>query len=131
MGCELHESSVGEAVALFNETHLNTYNHNDPNANCEFVMLRSVHRREPEEKSLLEVASTTNAQAPSSISRAICTSASQGFVNVPVFQRSDLPSGFELTGPAVIEQADTTTLIYDNHFARVDDYGNLLIEVPS
>ena len=131
MGCELHESSVGEAVALFNETHLNTYNHNDPNANCEFVMLRSVHRREPEEKSLLEVASTTNAQAPSSISRAICTSASQGFVNVPVFQRSDLPSGFELTGPAVIEQADTTTLIYDEHFARVDDYGNLLIEVPS
>ena len=54
-----------------------------------------------------------------------------GFESVPVYQRSELSAGFELIGPAIVEQADTTTLIYSGHAARVDEYGNLIIDLPT
>ena len=34
-----------------------------------------------------------------------------------------------LTGPAIVEQPDTTTVIEPGMHARVDAYGNLLVEV--
>ena len=93
-------------------------------------MLRAVHRKDPEEKSLLETAAYEPPEAPAPASREICLSADIGFESVPVFQRSSLPVGFEITGPAIIEQPDTTTLIYRDHQARVDQFENLIIDLP-
>ncbi len=132
LGSALSESSLTDVVTLFNETHLATYNHNDPEASCEFVMLRSVYRREPEEKNLMEFSRSTeiSREAIVSTERKICTNSEAGFINVPVFKRSTLPQSFVLVGPAIIEQADTTTLVYDKHSAKVDTYGNIIIELP-
>jgi len=49
--------------------------------------------------------------------------------NTPIFARHDLKPGMTLTGPAVIEQPDTTTVIEPGMDARVDPYGNLLVEM--
>lgn len=131
MGTSISADSVQNALDLFNSTHLATYNHNDPKAACEFVMLRSVHSKEAEEKSLLEPMADVAGGEPSFTTRQICLSADLGYETVPVYQRADLPAGYQLTGPAIIEQADTTTLIYRDHSARVDRYGNLIIDLPN
>ena len=47
----------------------------------------------------------------------------------PVFDRADFRPGLVLTGPAVIDQLDATTLIYPGDRATVDAAGNLLIEL--
>lgn len=45
----------------------------------------------------------------------------------PVYAREDLGVGIELTGPLIIEQADTTTVIDPGLNVRVDAAGNLLV----
>lgn len=47
----------------------------------------------------------------------------------PVYDRSQLPEGFTLEGPAICEQVDTTVLIEPGTRAAVDRFGNLLVEV--
>jgi N-methylhydantoinase A len=44
-----------------------------------------------------------------------------------VYQRSGLKAGHRIPGPAVITQADSTTLILPDHYGEVDPYLNILI----
>ena len=46
----------------------------------------------------------------------------------PVYDRTDLGTGCGLTGPAIIEQPDTTILIDPGLAGEVDEFGNLLLE---
>lgn len=48
-------------------------------------------------------------------------------VETPVYQRDDLPAGFTLHGPSVVEQVDSTVLIPPGTTAEVDKYLNLII----
>jgi N-methylhydantoinase A len=45
-----------------------------------------------------------------------------------VYHRPDLRAGQHLDGPAIVEQADTTTLVPAGFRATVDAFGNLVIE---
>ena len=42
-----------------------------------------------------------------------------------IYERARLPLGARLTGPAIVEQSDTTTVIPPGVIALVDDAGNL------
>jgi N-methylhydantoinase A len=46
-----------------------------------------------------------------------------------LYRRDDLCAGARLRTPCIVTEYSATTLIPDNSKARVDDYGNLLIEV--
>lgn len=48
-----------------------------------------------------------------------------------IYARLDLPVGAEISGPAILEQPDTTVLIEPNLVGRVDAFGNTLIERKS
>ena len=50
------------------------------------------------------------------------------FVDCPIYARDALRPGNRLTGPAIVEQMDTTTLVPPGMAARVDDYLNLILE---
>lgn len=52
-------------------------------------------------------------------------------MSVPVYDREALGAGNVIAGPAIVEEATTTTLIGVGDQAIVDAYGNLLIEVAS
>jgi N-methylhydantoinase A len=52
-----------------------------------------------------------------------------GWRDAPIYRRDALQPGMVLTGPAIVEQPDTTTAIEPGMHARVDAYGNLLVEV--
>ena len=49
--------------------------------------------------------------------------------SAPVLDRVKLPIGARITGPAVVQQIDATTLIEPGSAALVDDIGNLRIAV--
>ncbi len=59
------------------------------------------------------------------------TSASSGFVETCVYDRSRLKPGARLDGPAIVEQADTTTVIEPGWQAHVDPSGSLILSVPN
>jgi N-methylhydantoinase A len=48
---------------------------------------------------------------------------------VEVFERSNLAPGMQLKGPAVIEEPTSTTIVNREDRLRVDQYGNLQIEI--
>ncbi|MFZ5633616.1 MAG: hydantoinase/oxoprolinase family protein [Bacillota bacterium] len=50
-------------------------------------------------------------------------------VDTPVYSRDDLYPFLRIKGPAVVEQDDTTTVIWPRMSASTDAYGNLIIDV--
>ncbi len=53
------------------------------------------------------------------------------FVTTPIYDREKLQAGHRFTGPAVVEQMDTTTVVLPGMTARVDEYLNLILEFAS
>ena len=51
------------------------------------------------------------------------------FINTPIYSRDRMPLEFEIRGPAIIEQMDTTTLIEPEDRAFGDNLGNMFIEI--
>lgn len=50
-------------------------------------------------------------------------------VSTPVFNRDDLPPGFEIDGPVIIDQLDSTTVVPPGCKARVDEWMNIQITI--
>lgn len=51
-----------------------------------------------------------------------------GWHETAIFARLDLPVGAEIAGPAILEQPDSTIVVDPGLKARVDEYGNLIVE---
>ena len=51
------------------------------------------------------------------------------FFSTPIYSRDRMPFEFEIKGPAIIEQMDTTTLIEPNDRVYGDNLGNMFIKV--
>jgi N-methylhydantoinase A len=52
-----------------------------------------------------------------------------GFVEASIYERGRLPVGSSFDGPAIVEQPDTTSVLPPGTHCRVDEYGNLIIQV--
>lgn len=52
-----------------------------------------------------------------------------GHVNCKIYERSDLEPGHRVDGPIIIEEPTSTILVPPDNWARVDAYGNLIIEL--
>ena len=55
----------------------------------------------------------------------------KGFVQTTVYDRAKLPAGAIFSGPAIVEEPDSTTVVHPAWSVTVDDYGNLTIEHSS
>jgi N-methylhydantoinase A len=51
------------------------------------------------------------------------------WITTPIYDRRDLLPGMTFTGPAIVEQADTTSVIEPGMTARVDAKSNILVEL--
>ena len=49
------------------------------------------------------------------------------YCDCPVYDRDLLPSGQKISGPAVVEQLDSTSLVFGGQTAVVDEFLNLII----
>ena len=52
-------------------------------------------------------------------------------IETPVYARADLYPGYCITGPAIIEQLDTTTPIYPEDRAETTTEGHLIITIAT
>jgi N-methylhydantoinase A/oxoprolinase/acetone carboxylase beta subunit len=52
-----------------------------------------------------------------------------GVHEATVYERADLPAGFEAAGPLVVEDETTTVLVHPGQALEVDEHANLLIAV--
>ena len=52
-----------------------------------------------------------------------------GFIECPIYRRSDFGTGTELSGPAIIEEVDSTTLLHLGQRLVVDEFGIMVLSV--
>ena len=63
-------------------------------------------------------------------SREVCF-ARDSAVETPVYRREDLECGYTITGPAIIEQLDSTLVLFPGDHLVVDSAANIIIEIRS
>jgi len=52
----------------------------------------------------------------------------RGYTDTPVYDRYELAAGTSLTGPAIVEERESTTVLPPRVTATVDEYANLIAE---
>jgi N-methylhydantoinase A len=53
----------------------------------------------------------------------------KGFMNCPIYDRARMNQGYQLEGPAIIEDPITTIVVYPEHQAEVDGMGNIILKI--
>ncbi|MBX3664860.1 MAG: hydantoinase/oxoprolinase family protein [Burkholderiales bacterium] len=109
----------------FYAAHDRIYGHSAEGA-VQFVNLRSVHQARA---SAVPDDGAYQAEEgdPRKGARPILTEKSGGFVEAQVYERRRIKPGATFYGPAIVEQADTTTVIEPGWRAEVDGRGNLVL----
>jgi N-methylhydantoinase A len=54
-----------------------------------------------------------------------------GWVDCPVYQREALAAGQQLSGPAIVVETGSTTVIAPGDRGEIDDLGDIIIQVAS
>ncbi|WP_138005625.1 hydantoinase/oxoprolinase family protein [Halalkalirubrum salinum] len=125
---EYNEAIINEIREQFHDRHEEVYGHKNVDDPVEFVNLRVINSFSPEQLD------TPSSVGGNSLADARKTTREAHFVGddrtyeAPVYDREQLPVGESFEGPAIVEQSDTTTVIYPGHSCRTDKALNLIID---
>jgi N-methylhydantoinase A/oxoprolinase/acetone carboxylase beta subunit len=108
----------------FYAAHERIYGHAAPGA-VQLVNLRAVHQA-PAAGNRVAPAPAARGDALKGVRR-ILTERSGGFVEARVYERAHMTPGAAVSGPAIVEQPDTTTVVEPGWRAAVDERGNLIM----
>jgi N-methylhydantoinase A len=126
---EVGGETAGRLVRDFHSKHHQVYGQSSTEAPVEFVNLRTVHwypLQKPEVPRPKGGGGWADAQKESR--RAYFFPDHAEGVEVPVYDRARLPVDLEQKGPLVIEQRDTTTVVYPDQSCRMDRAGNIILK---
>ncbi|MCH9663076.1 MAG: hypothetical protein K0U66_05400, partial [Gammaproteobacteria bacterium] len=126
-GDEVSKETVQAVIAAFHQRHEQLYTYAAPDTPVEIVNLRlhAVGQMDKPDLAAIEAVSR-HTRPEASQSRSVYFS-ELGFVETPIFSRYDLRAGHTFSGPAIVEQLDTTIVVYPGFEAVVDDYGTILM----
>ena len=116
-------------VAAFHRAHEQEYGYALPGRAIEVVNCRLQAVGRVPKAPLRELNGTGKLTDARVGERSIYHGAAHGWVATPVYARARLAAGVEITGPAVIEEMSSTTLLNPGQRARVDRIGNLIIRI--
>jgi N-methylhydantoinase A len=112
-------------IGAFNAAHLKTFGYNYAGRQkIELVNLCVSGFGVIERPGMPRLAERAGEPAPKS-SRAVYFGAR--FVDTPVYDRTLLPSGGRVDGPAVVEEFGSTTVVFPGQYVEVDPHGILVI----
>jgi N-methylhydantoinase A/oxoprolinase/acetone carboxylase beta subunit len=121
---------IPRLVQAFHEAHERVYRHRNELAPVEFINLRTVHTAAVPTLRLQPPAPGPSWEAASTGTRRVWLDEAGDYVPVPVFRRDRLPFEVVRSGPFILEQVDSTVVIFPGEQARVEKNGNLLVEMP-
>ena len=125
----LHLPDVARMKKLFFEAHERSYGFHNPDDPVEVVNFRLTARgrlRKPDEAPTGEVSEGGN---PTPVGRRLVYFDADNAADTPLYDRAALRAGDAITGPAIISQLDTTTVVHPGDLATVDIQLNLMIEI--
>ena len=124
---EVGEADFDAAAKLFEQEHERFYGYTIQGEELELLTFNVAAVGTRHSVELPRLAAGT---APEPLERrGVVFDATSGPVETAVYDRDALVAGIEIEGPAIVGQVDATTLLPPESLARVDEYGNLLVEV--
>jgi N-methylhydantoinase A len=125
----LDPASVARIEEAFGREHERTYGHRaGPDEPVELVTLRLVARGVPEHSRIparLQI-DRDEGGAPG-VTRRVYFGPEHGRLTTPILRRRDLAT--PRVGPCIVEEYDATCVVPPDAHARLDDHGNIVIEV--
>jgi len=126
----VEKGTIQKLEEMFHQRHEALFGHSSPGAAVEFITLSvsavgpapTLHMFEIEE-------GTEDPSGATKGKRSVYFEELNGYADCPTFERSELKANNVISGPAIVEQMDATTVIPPYHTATVDRYGNLIITV--
>ncbi len=126
---KLTEQDIENTISLFHKEHSRLYGFNRPIEPVELVSVRlrlTANRPKPPVKKFEKKSNTLDALKGY---RDAYFGESQDLIKAPIYARDLLGYGGKINGPAVIEEIESTTVVFPGQTAFVDEYGNIIIEL--
>lgn len=135
LGVEVRDEHLGAGglsalVEAFHEKHLAAYGYRADDEAVEVVNFR-LAAQAPRPDLPPPPAARRSSRPSGEVRSRLVWFEGQGFLDTPVLWRDHLAVGRELTGPAVVEEMDTTTILCPGDVATVDPTGNLVIRIDA
>ena len=125
---QLDASKIDRVLEQFHVEHDRAYGYSAPTEPVEFVNLRLTAIGKIAKPRLRELeGNNTDIAAAQKATRSVYFAESDSYVECPIFDRYRLGPGCVLTGPAIVEEIDSTTVIHPGYSAQVDRFGNLIL----
>jgi len=125
---EITKEIVQEIVRRFHDVHQSIYEHSAPDSPVEFIAFRTVFSQKSQAMPHLPRIRHGESVAPKGWRKAYFDEYKK-FIDTPLYERSKLVREQKINGPAIVEQVDTTTVIYPKQSAEVDAWGNIVISM--
>ena len=126
--CSLPIESVAGIRERFHEEHERVYAYSDRDATVEIYGIRVTGRGVVEKPSFPEIESGGLEDAHLGTREVYFESAGE-FVETDLYQRERLGAGETFSGPAIVEQMDSTVVVPPAAAVEVEATGNLIIEI--
>lgn len=121
--------TLDHALKIFHTEHERQFSWSNPDQVVEIYGLRITAIGKVPKPAFKKNETTAHTQAVAKETRRVYFERAGGFVDTPVYKRTDLPSGITFTGPAIIEQLDTTTVVPSDVKVTVDEYLNIIMDI--
>ncbi len=119
---------IPAAVARFHDEHEREHNYRRDDAPVEIYRV-TVHAVGVTPKPELARHERTGARPEPIGHRSVHFEEGDAHAETPVYERSDIPAGTSLAGPAIIEQLDSTVVIPPGVGAEIDDWLNIRMTI--
>jgi N-methylhydantoinase A len=117
---------AGDVAAVFHETHRERYGYAQEQSEIEIVSARLRSIGVVEKPVEQKIRATRGGRAPHD---EVSVHLDGRKVKAAFYRREELPAGAKLKTPCIVSEYSATTLIPADARARVDEFGNLLIEI--
>jgi N-methylhydantoinase A len=125
---ELHDDADLAALAKrFHEAHRRRYGHMAESEAIEIVNFQVTAVGAIPKPQFSPIAPPTDSQSPIPQEMRTAYFNSTDAIQVPVFRRSALAAGAVISGPAIVEEKTSTTVLYPGQRAEIDGYLNIAV----
>src|SRR5256885_6538401 len=125
---ELDAAALARVRATFDEVYAARYGYANPREPVEVVTWKLSAVGGSPRIALAKAQTEDRGRAVKGSRRAYFPEA-RGYVDTPVYDRYALAAGARLTGPAIVEERESTTVLPPGASAAVDEYASLLVEL--
>src|SRR5213596_3683449 len=125
---ELDAAALARVRATFDEVYAARYGYANPDEPVEVVTWKLSAVGGSPRIALAKAQTEDRGRAVKGSRRAYFPEA-RGYVDTPVYDRYALAAGARLTGPAIVEERESTTVLPPGASAAVDEYASLLVEL--